>query len=122
MGRSRAEARSLAWKSLKMVSLDHKLHDYPKRLSGGEKQRVAIARALTNDPLILLADEPTGNLDPELSLEIIRLFSHVNARGTTVIVATHDRELVKSVPARVVALEAGRLVDPRQLEAARRLS
>jgi cell division transport system ATP-binding protein len=101
-----------------MVGLEHKLNEPPRRLSGGEKQRIAIARALTNDPLILLADEPTGNLDPELSLEIMRLFADVNARGTTVVVATHDRELIGAMGRRAIALEAGRLVDIGSFEPA----
>jgi cell division transport system ATP-binding protein len=83
----------------------------PAELSGGEQQRVAIARALVNDPQIILADEPTGNLDPELSLDIMNLFRDINARGTTVLVATHDRDIIRRVNRRSIALDHGRLVE-----------
>ena len=83
----------------------------PRVLSGGEQQRVAIARAVVNEPELLLADEPTGNLDPDLSVEIMRLFREINARGTTVVVATHDRDLVQRMQRRTVVLERGRLID-----------
>jgi cell division transport system ATP-binding protein len=79
-------------------------------MSGGEQQRVAIARAVVNEPVLLLADEPTGNLDPDLAVEIMRLFREINARGTTVVVATHDRELIRRMQRRVVLLDQGALV------------
>jgi cell division transport system ATP-binding protein len=96
---------------LKWVGLQHRLHAMPEELSGGEQQRVAIARALVNDPQLVLADEPTGNLDPDLSLEIMNLFREVNARGTTVIVATHDRELIRQVGRRAVTIAHGQIVE-----------
>ncbi len=95
---------------LRQVGLGHKLQALPTRLSGGEQQRVAIARALVNEPAILLADEPTGNLDPELALTIMGLFADANTRGTTVLVATHDPSLLAAFPRRRVRLERGRLV------------
>ena len=83
----------------------------PTQLSGGEQQRVAIARALINDPTLVLADEPTGNLDPDLSLEIMNLFREINARGTTVVVATHDTELIRRAGKRAIVLEHGRITE-----------
>ena len=96
---------------LKWVGLQHRMNAFPMELSGGEQQRIAIARALVNDPMLILADEPTGNLDPDLSLDIMNLLREVNARGTTVVVATHDRELVRRVGRRAIALDHGTLID-----------
>jgi len=110
MGASRAEARQRAERVLAYVGLQHKADALPPTLSGGEKQRVAIARALVNDPVLLLADEPTGNLDPEMSLEIMELFDRTNARGTTVVLATHDHLLLERFPHPLIRLEQGRLV------------
>ena len=96
---------------LKWVGLQHRMNASPDELSGGEQQRIAIARALVNEPQLVLADEPTGNLDPDLSLEIMNLFREINARGTTVVVATHDRELIRRVGRRTITLEQGRIVE-----------
>jgi cell division transport system ATP-binding protein len=101
--------RRRTYQVLKWVGLQHRLNSFPDELSGGEQQRVAIARALVNEPHLVLADEPTGNLDPDLSLEIMNLFRDINASGTTVVVATHDRELIKWVGRRVVQLDQGRI-------------
>ena len=103
------QQRRRTYQVLKWVGLQHRSNALPEELSGGEQQRVAIARALVNEPHLVLADEPTGNLDPDLSLEIMNLFREINAGGTTVVVATHDRELIKWVGRRVVQLEQGRL-------------
>jgi cell division transport system ATP-binding protein len=104
------EQKRRAFAALKSVGLHHKMHVYPLQLSGGEQQRVAIARALINEPILLLADEPTGNLDPDMAQEIMSLFQEVNSRGTTVLVATHDREMIQRMGKRVIALDRGRLM------------
>jgi cell division transport system ATP-binding protein len=107
------EQKKKAYAALRAVNLHHKLNSYPLQLSGGEQQRVAIARALINDPLVLVGDEPTGNLDPDLSAEILQIFSDANLRGSTVLLATHDRELIRSSGRRVLTLDHGRLLDER---------
>jgi cell division transport system ATP-binding protein len=101
--------RRKAFQVLKWVGLQHRMNAFPLELSGGEQQRVAIARALINDPALVLADEPTGNLDPDLALDVMNLFREANARGTTVLVATHDRELIRRVGKRTIVLEHGAL-------------
>jgi cell division transport system ATP-binding protein len=111
MGVPKTERKRRAFQILKQVGLHHKMNTYPLQLSGGEQQRVAIARALINEPVLLLADEPTGNLDPELAYEIMSLFKEINNRGTTVLVATHDRELITRMGKRVILLENGRVVE-----------
>ncbi|MBO8168451.1 MAG: cell division ATP-binding protein FtsE [Thermoanaerobacteraceae bacterium] len=95
---------------LHLVGLTSKAGNYPYQLSGGEQQRTAIARAIVNNPKILVADEPTGNLDPETSWEIMHLLYEINKRGTTLIVATHDQKIVDAMKRRVIALDRGRLV------------
>ena len=109
LGVSHAEQKLRTFRALKMVGLQHKLASYPLQLSGGEQQRVAIARALVNDPLVLIADEPTGNLDPDLAQEIMALFERINGQGTTVLVATHDRSLIQRMKKRVIGLDHGRM-------------
>ena len=107
---SRHEERKLrAFEALKRMGLQHRLHSLPRELSGGEQQRVAIARALIDSPRLLLADEPTGSLDPELAGQIMELFKEQNARGTTILVASHDREMIRSMRKRTIMLEAGRV-------------
>lgn len=107
--------KELAFETLRQVGLAHRINAFPMQLSGGEQQRVAIARSLINQPEILLADEPTGNLDPELSEEILRLLLEINQQGTTVIFATHDRDLIHRVGRRVLTLKEGALADDREL-------
>jgi cell division transport system ATP-binding protein len=109
-GVPRSEQRKKAYEALRGVGLNHKLSAYPNTLSGGEQQRVAIARAVVNEPTLLLADEPTGNLDPDLAVEIMRLFREINARGTTVLVATHDRDLIERMQRRTIILEHGSVI------------
>jgi len=105
------QVRARAFRMLKQVGLQHRRHHQPLSLSGGEQQRVAIARALVGEPELLLADEPTGNLDPELTLEIMDLIAAAAARGTTVVVATHDHGLLERYARRMLQLQEGRLVD-----------
>jgi cell division transport system ATP-binding protein len=110
VGESRKEIRRKVPDILRMVGLSTKLHNFPDELSGGEQQRVSIARAFVNHPPLLLADEPTGNLDPETSIGIMQLIYRINRTGTTVIVATHDKEMVDKMRRRVVELREGRIV------------
>jgi cell division transport system ATP-binding protein len=111
VGTPRREARARAFRLLKQVGLQHRRYHHPLSLSGGEQQRVAIARALVNEPEILLADEPTGNLDPDLTIEIMDLIASASTRGTTVIVATHDLGLVERYGKRTIRLEGGRIAE-----------
>ncbi|MBE0475853.1 MAG: cell division ATP-binding protein FtsE [Coriobacteriia bacterium] len=110
IGRSRHVIRTQVPEVLRLVGLEDKFASYPDELSGGEQQRVSIARAFVNRPPLLLADEPTGNLDPATSLGIMSLLNRINKTGTTVLVATHDREMVDSMRKRVIALEGGRII------------
>ena len=95
---------------LDLVGLRHRANAYPNELSGGEQQRIAIARAIVNDPILVIADEPTGNLDPETSWDIMEIFKEINASGTTIVMATHDKEIVDAMGKRVVAIEHGNIV------------
>ena len=95
---------------LDLVGLKHKMRSFPAQLSGGEQQRVAIARAIVNNPKVLIADEPTGNLDPEISWEIMQLLERINLQGTTVLMATHNKQIVDNLRHRVIAIEDGRIV------------
>ncbi|HEY5977693.1 MAG TPA: cell division ATP-binding protein FtsE [Solirubrobacterales bacterium] len=110
IGASRSEIRAQVPETLRLVGLSTKLHNYPDQLSGGEQQRVSIARAFVNHPPLLLADEPSGNLDPVTSIGVMQLLYRINKTGTTVLVVTHDREMVDSMRRRVIELYEGRVV------------
>jgi cell division transport system ATP-binding protein len=110
IGGSRQEIRAKVPEILRLVGLSTKIHNYPDELSGGEQQRVSIARAFVNHPPLLLADEPTGNIDPVTSIGIMQLLYRINRTGTTVLVVTHDREMVNKMRRRVVELDEGRIV------------
>src|SRR3954452_10244187 len=110
IGESRQSIRRKVPDILRLVGLSTKLHNYPDQLSGGEQQRVSIARAFVNHPPLLIADEPTGNLDPETSIGIMQLIYRINRTGTTVFVATHDREMVDKMRRRVIELREGRVI------------
>lgn len=112
IGAKKQEIRSKVLKSLEIVGLKSKIHNYPNQLSGGEQQRVAIARAIVNNPKMLICDEPTGNLDPEMSMEVMKIIERINEEwGTTVLVVTHDKEIVNKLKKQVVTLKDGRLVN-----------
>ena len=110
IGASRAEIRTQVPETLRLVGLSTKLHSYPDELSGGEQQRVSVARAFVNHPPLLLADEPSGNLDPVTSIGVMQLLYRINKTGTTVVVVTHDREMVDNMRRRVIELYEGRVV------------
>ena len=115
IGERRDVIRTKVLKALEDVGLKNKVHEYPDNLSGGEQQRVAIARAIVNDPKLLLCDEPTGNLDPEKSMEIMKVLESINKmRGTTIIMATHDKEIVNKMKKQVITLKDGHLVKFKQ--------
>jgi cell division transport system ATP-binding protein len=110
IGKSKHVIRTQVPEVLRLVGLEDKVDNYPDELSGGEQQRVSIARAFVNRPPLLLCDEPTGNLDPQTSLGIMKLLERINKTGTTVLVATHDRDMVDNMRRRVIALEGGRII------------
>ncbi|MDX6610458.1 MAG: cell division transport system ATP-binding protein [Solirubrobacterales bacterium] len=110
IGASRSQIRTQVPETLRLVGLSTKLHSYPDQLSGGEQQRVSIARAFVNHPPLLLADEPSGNLDPVTSIGVMQLLYRINKTGTTVVVVTHDREMVDNMQRRVIELYEGRVV------------
>jgi len=114
MGKSDKEIRSRVKFLLDVIGLPHKANKFPNELSGGEKQRVAFARALINSPQIIIADEPTGNVDPVMSMEIMNLFSIINQQGVTVVVVTHEKELVNNFNKRVITLKQGSVVSDRK--------
>lgn len=109
LGVQKREAQVRTEKALDMVGLSRKIKSFPHELSGGEQQRVCVARAIVNDPALLMADEPTGNLDPETAWEIMDLLHNINKRGTTIVMATHAKDIVNQMKRRVVAIEQGRV-------------
>ena len=110
-GSRRSQIKKNVDRALEWTNLTHRRNALPEDISGGEQQRTSIARAMVNDPSLILADEPTGNLDPKLSLEIMHLFEQLNTWGTTILVATHDANLVKELGKRVIRIEHGRIVE-----------
>jgi len=110
IGRKPRDIKKRVMEVLDLVGLKHKVRVFPSELSGGEQQRVSIARAILNTPKVLIADEPTGNLDPENSWEIMKLLDRINAQGTTVVMATHNSTIVNTIRHRVIAIENGRII------------
>ena len=110
IGERRRNIKKRVMEVLDLVGLKHKVRSFPNELSGGEQQRIAIARAIVNNPKVLIADEPTGNLDPEISWEIMQVLERINLQGTTIIMATHNSTIVNNLRHRVVAIEEGRIV------------
>ncbi len=111
VGTPAGEIEQRVYRVLKKVGMENKRHLTPPKLSGGEQQKVAVARALVNEPQVLLADEPTGNLDPQSAQEVFRLFREINMKGTTVLVATHDWETVRKMQRRIITMEGGKVLD-----------
>jgi cell division transport system ATP-binding protein len=111
VGTTPGEIERRVYQVLKKVGMENKSHLTPPKLSGGEQQKVAVARALVNEPQVLLADEPTGNLDPQSAQEVFRLFRDINMKGTTVLVATHDWETVRKMQRRIITMEGGKVID-----------
>lgn len=105
------EIKKKIFNALSLVGLTHKRNAYPKELSGGEQQRIVIARAIINDPILILADEPTGNLDPDTSKQIMEILKDINSRGTAILVATHNYEIVKKFPSRVLQIKNEQIIN-----------
>ena len=115
IGATKQETRTKTLKAIEIVGLKNKVHNYPDQLSGGEQQRVAIARAIVNNPKLLLCDEPTGNLDPEMSMEIMKVLEDINnKKGTTILMVTHDKDIVNKMKKQVITLKDGRLVNNQE--------
>lgn len=110
IGEKRKHIKRRVTEVLELVGLKHKMRAFPNQLSGGEQQRVAIARAIVNNPKMLIADEPTGNLDPEISMEVMQVLERINLQGTTVLMATHNVQIVNQLRHRVIAIEDGKIV------------
>lgn len=110
IGEKRKHIKNRVTEVLDLVGLKHKARSFPKQLSGGEQQRVAIARAIVNNPKVLIADEPTGNLDPEITMDIMRLLERINLQGTTILMATHNAQIVNQMRHRVITIEGGKIV------------
>ncbi len=108
------QIKTKVMQTLDLVGIKHKARMFPDELSGGEQQRVSIARSIVNSPKVVIADEPTGNLDPDTSWEIMDIFEEINSRGTTVVMATHNKEIVNTIKHRVIAIESGRIVRDEQ--------
>lgn len=109
IGKSKKEIKKRVLRALADVGLSHKARKYPSELSGGEQQRVAIARAIVNEPLLILADEPTGNLDPDTAAEIMEVLERINTRGTSILIASHNYEMVKKYRGRIIQINHGRI-------------
>ncbi|MGV3162224.1 cell division ATP-binding protein FtsE [Streptococcus hyovaginalis] len=110
IGEKRKHVKKRVTEVLELVGLKHKMRSFPHQLSGGEQQRVAIARAIVNNPKVLIADEPTGNLDPDIAMEIMQVLERINLQGTTILMATHNAQIVNTLRHRVIAIEDGKLV------------
>ncbi|MCD7035963.1 cell division ATP-binding protein FtsE [Metabacillus sp. GX 13764] len=110
IGESQKNIKKKVLDVLDLVQLKHKARSFPDELSGGEQQRVSLARSIVNNPGVVIADEPTGNLDPDTSWEIMNIFEEINNRGTTIVMATHNREIVNSITRRVIVIEDGKVV------------
>ena len=115
IGATKQETRQKTLKAIELVGLKNKVHNYPDQLSGGEQQRVSIARAIVNDPKLLLCDEPTGNLDPDMSMEIMKVLENINEKkGTTILMVTHDKDIVNKMKKDVITLKDGRITSIKE--------